>query len=455
MLRGNRHNLTRFVFPLEICLIIVSGILAVWAGWAGARAGVNPGLIALWCVSVAALAMSGRIPEVALYAFVAVAHGTPRYWDAYTTLVEIGVLNGLCALAILGGVVWGIRTHAQFNMNDRLSLVMGLLIFWLLVTTAAALAGGQSWQPYPKHHPQQYLHGLVMFVLASQVLLGPSQALWFAMVVCGTVCVRGLLVGGGGVYLEADLAALAVISLPLAMLGIGMGRRWVVKAGFLWLAGILLWLTAVSQNRGAAVGLVAMLIVMGCQLRRRWRVLVGSIPVVVFVGILFAYSPYWQRFEGIWQGTDDRNSVVERLRIWDAGWRMFLDHPLMGVGPGNYHLGVDQYDSKLPRQRAAHNNYVQVVAETGAPGLALYVLLFGGAVVALWQVSEVAGPDWPGSVARMVLASIVAYLVIGLFISRQDMALAYLFVGWAVAIRGQWLGRRDPVSVDSLSAVSS
>ncbi|MEA3238311.1 MAG: Wzy polymerase domain-containing protein, partial [Candidatus Bipolaricaulota bacterium] len=83
-----------------------------------------------------------------------------------------------------------------------------------------------------------------------------------------------------------------------------------------------------------------------------------------------------------------------KTRSWDwwVGWEMFKDHPLLGVGMGNYKLDFIQYKATflatpqgaaysfyIPRAAQAHNDYVQVVAEMGILGiitlLSLLILL--------------------------------------------------------------------------------
>ncbi|MBE3557810.1 MAG: O-antigen ligase family protein [Ktedonobacteraceae bacterium] len=69
----------------------------------------------------------------------------------------------------------------------------------------------------------------------------------------------------------------------------------------------------------------------------------------------------------------------ERLAHWVAGIHMFMDHPLLGVGIGNYATAYPQYAPgifKLPLGHA-HNYYINMAAEAGIGGLLslLYFLL--------------------------------------------------------------------------------
>lgn len=78
--------------------------------------------------------------------------------------------------------------------------------------------------------------------------------------------------------------------------------------------------------------------------------------------------------------TDENFAATERMAHWQAGWRMFTNQPLMGVGAGNFN---DQYPEYHVRDKFkfsrghAHNYYIHVLAEVGIPGLAMYLVLIG------------------------------------------------------------------------------
>lgn len=70
----------------------------------------------------------------------------------------------------------------------------------------------------------------------------------------------------------------------------------------------------------------------------------------------------------------------ERLESWKAGWSMFLDHPLVGVGPSNFGMWFQDYyqayGSIQPENmwgRVAHSLYFTLIPETGLAG----ILVFG------------------------------------------------------------------------------
>jgi O-antigen ligase len=68
-------------------------------------------------------------------------------------------------------------------------------------------------------------------------------------------------------------------------------------------------------------------------------------------------------------------STERRVETVEQGWRMFNDHPLFGVGLGNFRPVAKQvYQDKF--YRPPHNSYVWSLSEGGIFCLLLYLLLF-------------------------------------------------------------------------------
>ena len=201
-----------------------------------------------------------------------------------------------------------------------------------------------------------------------------------------------------------------------------------------------------SNNRGAFVALLAIAVPVVWLFAARWRpTVLVSIAALVVVGAVVRFSPVWSRFAGIWRGTDEQNSVMQRIELWLAGYRLFLDHPLFGVGPGNFHEFAADANADAPGRYVSHNNFVSVAGETGAVGLLLYSAAFLGAIALLVRTAIRHRAATLGATARALVGSLVAYLVVGQFISRHDMVLAYALVGAAAGLT--WAGRTGMRSV--------
>ena len=111
--------------------------------------------------------------------------------------------------------------------------------------------------------------------------------------------------------------------------------------------------------------------------------------------------------------------VEQRADLTLAGILMFLDHPLLGVGPGGFELELDHYGILVPSlfdfQPTPHNAYVQWAAETGAAGLLLYLGLLGGFLRRSARAIRVGGAA-EASLQRALLWSLGVLVIAGLFV---------------------------------------
>jgi tetratricopeptide (TPR) repeat protein len=79
-----------------------------------------------------------------------------------------------------------------------------------------------------------------------------------------------------------------------------------------------------------------------------------------------------------------KNTFQTRLISWKAGWDDFHNHPLLGVGWGNFAIIFDKYfkASFYDHSRSetyfdrAHNNVVDIASTTGFVGIASYLSIF-------------------------------------------------------------------------------
>ncbi len=142
------------------------------------------------------------------------------------------------------------------------------------------------------------------------------------------------------------------------------------KKRLLWLIGsaLLIGATLTTFTRGAYVALfvgalfaVATLLIRArtISVRKLFLTTLGTLGVV---GILLFSTPLGARAFSIISNPD--SSITQRVLIWRDAANIIIDHPLLGVGLGNYPLTVNpQADYRDPYY--AHNLYLDIAAETG------------------------------------------------------------------------------------------
>ena len=107
------------------------------------------------------------------------------------------------------------------------------------------------------------------------------------------------------------------------------------------------------------------------------------------------------------------------MMIWGITSRMIADHPLTGVGAGNFTLRLQEYygddDSDFSRVATnwlqPHNDFLWVFAEKGIFGLMAFVGIFASALLGLRAILKSGPTPAEGWFAIGLLTAIVAYLV--------------------------------------------
>lgn len=113
-------------------------------------------------------------------------------------------------------------------------------------------------------------------------------------------------------------------------------------------------------------------------------------------------------------------TLAQRAALLLAGVAMFLDAPLLGVGPGGYQEELARVAAQLPQlwdyQATPHNAYVQMAAEAGALGLAAFVFFLARVLRALLRAARGAGPGEEAGLRRALLWSFATACSAGLVV---------------------------------------
>lgn len=157
-----------------------------------------------------------------------------------------------------------------------------------------------------------------------------------------------------------------------------------VKASALWALGCVGFGMYGNQSRGSWLfNMIMVPIVSLPYILKRFRCVVAVL--VVLGGIVWGFSTqpqYVARFESITNTTTDASNLG-RFDVWISSINMFKDHPVTGVGIGQWRT-IYEASYRLPTENQhlyhAHNNFIQLLGEVGLLGL-LGVLIFYGSIV--------------------------------------------------------------------------
>ena len=214
------------------------------------------------------------------------------------------------------------------------------------------------------------------------------------------------------------------------------------KPGLKFIAGgsafLLVFAILNSYSRGAFLAMVVTLILIAIE-RRKFS-LVVLVALATLVMMQFLPEGYTERIETLSIFTRDDATVHSegsfrgRTSEMTSGLLMFTEHPLLGVGVGNYETNYQDYAIRLgleqrTEDREAHSLYLEIAAETGLPGLITFGGLFVSLLIGFAQARRKSKlldkhSDWPTWITSLQM-SFSSYLVTSIFL--HGAFIRYLF----------------------------
>ena len=137
--------------------------------------------------------------------------------------------------------------------------------------------------------------------------------------------------------------------------------------------------------------------------------------------------------------TDANFAVIERLAHWQAAWRMFSQHPWLGVGIGQYAavyptVALPRWSDALGH---AHNYYLHVLSEMGLIGITVMLGFWASSFAALWRRARTASmaPDArPSILCATAAIGTLGYLAMHSMFDNLFVHEMYLLVALIMAL---------------------
>ena len=164
-------------------------------------------------------------------------------------------------------------------------------------------------------------------------------------------------------------------------------RRKGEFSGFLsiFLSLFAMMALALSGTRGAWVGFFV-----GSSVLLLFEFQATILGVLGTAGILLVQIFYSPRFSSSKVFNPQEDSFKIHLSLWKTAGRMFMDHPLLGVGSGHFGAFFNRYH-RVPFAGQdtwgnAHNLYLHQLAERGLLGFAALSLVLGTMILRSWKL---------------------------------------------------------------------
>jgi putative inorganic carbon (HCO3(-)) transporter len=335
-------------------------------------------------------------------------------------------------------------------MNGLTTFVTEGLILYLLITNAVRSPG--------------ILRGCVWALLLVAAFLGAislvqqathafsNNFFGFAQTdasITGTTAV-GIERLAGPIGEKNRYAQIMLMLVPLGVLAAIIERRPVLKVAAILAAALAVIAVTLTFSRGAALAGLAVLVVMA--ILRYVRIGQLIFAAVVVLAVVTAVPEYGARVsslgalvdilttdEGI-VGSNADNSIVSRSTENLAALNVFLDHPIVGVGPGEFSDFYREYANDIglsvrAEDREAHDLYLGIAAEGGILGEIAFLGAVAVTVRQLVRARRAAMPRRPdlAGISAAFLLAIVAYLASGLFLHLSFARYFWLMLGLASA----------------------
>lgn len=248
-----------------------------------------------------------------------------------------------------------------------------------------------------------------------------------------------------------DLAALTLVPIALCM-GICVTRPrrdwiwWAAAAGLLMLP----LMVVLTQSRGGIIALTILVLFALLGHRRRVRsfaMLLGALGLIAIV----APASVWQRLSGLKNVTagseklaevDPEGSAEQRFEIWKVASAISLDYPLAGVGIGVYpyvhakYAARPQFKPTARGLRDTHNTYLNVLVETGWPGLLIFLAMLFASFSHAESTRRLLRAAAPRAAQQLLFMElgIGCFLLSGVFGSYGHMGFLYLYLSLMYAM---------------------
>jgi O-antigen ligase len=383
----------------------------------------------------------------ALVTFSFLYYARPEDFIPGMAAVPVGKISGGIAFAGLL-LSWG-RLKGKVPLVIKLVLV---LLVHMCITIPLAFWRGGAYDVVVN----QFSKAAIVALLVSMIVNSLDELRRLLWVQAGSVAVMTIasiivhpsapgggtlrLWGLGGVFSNPnDFAINIAINFPLC-LAFFFWTKGVLKK-LLWGSSLLFLMYGVIATYSRS-GLIAMVICFmicvwefGIRGKRPQIVAAAIFVLLVGVGVAITTPRYVARVSTLVEGGDvagsaDHGSLDARRELLKESIRVTFQHPLFGVGPGNFQAYTESW-------HVTHNTYTELSSETGFPGLILFLTILVLTFRNLSKIKKSAAHQASPQIrlfTNALRAGLAAYIVGAAFASTAYNLFPYFMVAYVAAL---------------------
>ena len=464
---------------LTLLATVLGGALMGW--WVGPQFGVDA-LFGLPIIAVAILVLARPLLGVFLLAMlipiesvIVIGNATSRSIGLINIPLDMGEVTIVRVLAPLVLVAWGWQKITSQGTWERIVSANILKPSLLFVAFASA---SLLWSDTPDiGRILTTAQLLLLSVLILDTVNTRQRLEWIIrfLILGGLIAVsltvaQGLLnpglerAGDGVSGNENDTGKILVILLPLSFYLLrGSSSTFWRFLGLAYMTTAPIGVIGTLSRTSMVLMPLGLCIQFWEMLKDGFRSMMLMLLGLTFIGAILVTAVDWERAMErtitITPAMEGGGEVgASRMLHWVGGLLIFQDHPLVGVGYGDFgdkfrtyqHLVPDKYAQRVfVHDRSPHSTFFGILAELGLIGTALWIWLM---VIALlnarwsWSRSKEANNRTQYILARAVFYSLVAY---GLFSVPNEVhldKLLWLLLGLTVVLRRLTTIQEEPSS---------
>ena len=357
--------------------------------------------------------------------------------------------SGLNITVILVAFLLGLWLLDMIVRQGHIRLVPSRTVWPLLAFLVIAFlsfgVGQLNWLPFAVHAPLgAQIGGLLIVVLSGGIfLLMASEvqdvsllrkitwaflafsALWLIF--------RAVLPGLGLPRIEFFQPMGSVFYIWVAAIGFSQAAfnrelhpRWrLALGGLVFVTFCVLFLFKYADKSG---WMPVLFCIVAIVCLRSWRIALVLIPIAAIVALYLSTGVV---------GSEEY-SVSTRFDAWSIVIQIAKTNPILGLGFANYYWYTPLYPIRgYAVSFNSHNNYVDIVAETGIVGLVCLLLFFGRVGWLAWQLRKQAPPGFAQAYVYGALGGLAGMLVTGMF---GDWVLPFFYNIGLTGFRSSMLG---------------
>lgn len=347
------------------------------------------------------------------------------------------IISAICLLGVL--ISGGALTR---TITSRFGILIILYTLWLACTLPFSTWRGGSFAVFT----QDWLRSVFAFFIVGALILSIEHVRKsFFVIILSVISIAafslrfGTLIEGRYAFIRGTLANSndfgihVLLVLPMCVVYLSSRHNLLIRLMSLLTAGWIIYRALQTGSRTCVLmaGVMIVLTFVLASSAVRIRLLLVAIPLILVAQIVVP-SNLRARYGTLFTtdvSEEDQSTVYSaqestamRQRLFWYSVRLAAENPLFGVGLGNF-AGASTKESEQSTEKvfwhAAHNIYGQIAAETGLPGIFLYLSILFVSIRSCWKICRSSRNRPPLAelylLAGCLLTCQVAYAVSSIF----------------------------------------